>query len=187
MLRVEIRRIFVRQGYKSVWPTPSLLNGTTNVSPKLQRYGPSFSTTDKQRNVAAQTRKPSRETPKSVPSAPLPKAGHSRANSKESSKQVEIALPPAPRKTSGEYGRLFIKVAKLKDLELPLPKGISPEHPILITDEPMYFSCTLDNGLHCVTTPFKLLNQKESKIDQEFELCVPAPTHSDSLGSQQIN
>lgn len=33
----------------------------------------------------------------------------------------------------------------------------------------MYFSCTLDNGLHCVTTPFKVL-QTESKIDQEFEL-----------------
>ena len=43
---------------------------------------------------------------------------------------------------------------------------------ILIIDDPMYFSCTLDNGLHCVTTPFKLL-QKEAKIDQEFELFTP--------------
>lgn len=43
---------------------------------------------------------------------------------------------------------------------------------VLIIDDPMYFSCTLDNGLHCVTTPFKLL-QKEAKIDQEFELFSP--------------
>jgi hypothetical protein len=128
---------------------------------------------DKQRNVAAQARKPSKGIPKSnLPTAP-PKAGHGRANSKETSKQVEIAPQPAPRKTSGEYGRLFIKVVKLKDLELPLPKGISFQPRVLTPDEPVYFSCTLDNGLHCVTTPFKLLNQKESKIDQEFELSVP--------------
>ena len=51
----------------------------------------------------------------------LPQNGHNRANSKE----LDVAAPPFARKnTSGEYGRLFIKVVKLKDLELPLPKGI---------------------------------------------------------------
>jgi hypothetical protein len=81
-------------------------------------------------------------------------------------------MPPPPfarKNTSGEYGRLFIKVVKLKELELPIPKGIPIETTILMIDEPMYFSCTLDNGLHCVTTPFKPL-QREAKIDQEFEL-----------------
>ena len=86
------------------------------------------------------------------------------------SKEFQVAGTPFARKnTSGEYGRLFIKVVKLKDLELPLPKGMFTAIPFLIVDEPMYFSCTLDNGLHCVTTPFKLL-QREAKIDQEFEL-----------------
>lgn len=81
-----------------------------------------------------------------------------------------MAPPPLVRKnTAGEYGRLFIKVVKLKELELPLPKGTPYQGGETNLDEPMYFSCTLDNGLHCVTTPFKLL-QTEAKIDQEFEL-----------------
>jgi hypothetical protein len=97
---------------------------------------------------------------------PVPlQPGHKRVNSKE----VAPAPPPVAKKNaSGEYGRLFIKVVKLKEVELPLPKGISTQF-IIDIDDPMYFSCTLDNGLHCVTTPFKLL-QTESKIDQEFEL-----------------
>ena len=54
--------------------------------------------------------------------APAQHNGHSRVNSKE----LEATAPPFARKnTSGEYGRLFIKVVKLKDLELPLPKGTS--------------------------------------------------------------
>ena len=41
---------------------------------------------------------------------------------------MDAAAPVSVRKTPGEYGRLFIKVVKLKDLELPLPCGtvISP-------------------------------------------------------------
>jgi hypothetical protein len=50
--------------------------------------------------------------------------GHKRINSKE----TEMAPPPFARKNpSGEYGRLFIKVVKLKDLELPLPNGITSQ------------------------------------------------------------
>jgi len=74
----------------------------------------------KQRNVPAQSRKPSREVAKSNIPAPPSKANHSKVNSKE----IESASQIAARKTSGEYGRLFIKVVKLKDLELPLPCGI---------------------------------------------------------------
>jgi hypothetical protein len=97
-----------------------------------------------------------------------------------------MAPPPLARKnTSGEYGRLFIKVVKLKELELPLPKGT---HLMTTTnlDEPMYFSCTLDNGLHCVTTPFKLL-QTEAKIDQEFELYLHTTKIYLTIESQPIN
>jgi hypothetical protein len=111
-------------------------------------------------------RKPSKEIPKTnLPAPSAPQIKHERVNFKE----VAMAPPPFARKnTSGEYGRLFIKVVKLKELELPLPKGTISSDPFNI-DEPMYFSCTLDNGLHCVTTPFKIL-QSEAKIDQEFEL-----------------
>jgi hypothetical protein len=51
-------------------------------------------------------------------------AGHQRAASKE----VAVTQPPplVRKNSSGEYGRLFIKVVKLKDLELPLPEGILP-------------------------------------------------------------
>jgi hypothetical protein len=43
--------------------------------------------------------------------------------SKESAQAM--APPPLARKnTSGEYGRLFIKVVKLKELELPLPRNL---------------------------------------------------------------
>ncbi|KAL4910257.1 cell division protein anillin-domain-containing protein [Aspergillus multicolor] len=59
-----------------------------------------------------------------------------------------------------ERGRLFVKVVGLKYLDLPLPKG-----------ERTYFSLTLDNGLHCVTTSWLELG-KTAPIGQEFELIV---------------
>ncbi|KAL4978606.1 hypothetical protein BDW66DRAFT_16324 [Aspergillus desertorum] len=59
-----------------------------------------------------------------------------------------------------ERGRLFVKVVGLKYLDLPLPKG-----------ERTYFSLTLDNGLHCVTTAWLELG-KTAPIGQEFELVV---------------
>jgi len=62
------------------------------------------------------------------------------------------------------------KLSNLRSLNSPSPK-VRRDTDDTDIDEPMYFSCTLDNGLHCVTTPFKLL-QVESKIDQEFELSV---------------
>lgn len=55
-------------------------------------------------------------------------------------------------------GRLFVRVASVKSLTLPVPKG-----------EESFFCCTLDNGKHCVTTPWHTLSSYV-KINQEFEL-----------------
>ncbi|OWT43267.1 GTP binding protein (Bud4) [Pochonia chlamydosporia 170] len=62
---------------------------------------------------------------------------------------------------SGERGRLFVKVMGVKDLDLPLPKT-----------ERTWFSLTLDNGVHCVTTAWLEL-ARNAPIGQEFELVVP--------------
>ncbi|KAL1988425.1 hypothetical protein VTN96DRAFT_9480 [Rasamsonia emersonii] len=59
-----------------------------------------------------------------------------------------------------ERGRLFVKVVSVNDLDLPFPKG-----------ERLYFSLTLDNGLHCVTTSWMELG-RSAPIGQEFELIV---------------
>ncbi|RDL38119.1 putative Bud site selection protein BUD4 [Venustampulla echinocandica] len=61
----------------------------------------------------------------------------------------------------GERGRLFVKVIGVKDLDLPLPKN-----------EQTWFSLTLDNGVHCVTTAWLELG-RNAPIGQEFELVVP--------------
>ncbi|KEZ44798.1 hypothetical protein SAPIO_CDS2909 [Scedosporium apiospermum] len=62
---------------------------------------------------------------------------------------------------SGERGRLFVKVMGVKDLDLPLAKT-----------ERTWFSLTLDNGVHCVTTAWLEL-ARNAPIGQEFELVVP--------------
>ncbi|KAF2721521.1 DUF1709-domain-containing protein [Polychaeton citri CBS 116435] len=59
-----------------------------------------------------------------------------------------------------ERGRLFVKVVKVKELDLPLPRN-----------DRLYFQLTLDNGLHCVTTSNLELG-KTANIGQEFELVV---------------
>lgn len=69
---------------------------------------------------------------------------------------LEMATPE-----SGERGRLFVKVMGVKDLDLPLPKN-----------ERTWFSLTLDNGVHCVTTAWLEL-ARQAPIGQEFELVVP--------------
>ncbi|KPM41540.1 hypothetical protein AK830_g5000 [Neonectria ditissima] len=68
----------------------------------------------------------------------------------------EMATPE-----SGERGRLFVKVMGVKDLDLPLPKN-----------DRTWFSLTLDNGVHCVTTAWLEL-ARNAPIGQEFELVVP--------------
>ena len=80
---------------------------------------------------------------------------------------------------SGERGRLFVKVMGVKDLDMPIPKS---EHPaclaprrsneLTMADERTWFSLTLDNGVHCVTTAW-LEMARNAPIGQEFELVVP--------------
>ncbi|KAI0526185.1 cell division protein anillin-domain-containing protein [Xylaria bambusicola] len=67
----------------------------------------------------------------------------------------------AATEDSGERGRLFVKVMGVKDLDLPLPRN-----------ERTWFSLTLDNGVHCVTTAWLEL-ARNAPIGQEFELVVP--------------
>ena len=87
---------------------------------------------------------------------------------------VEAAAPE-----SGERGRLFVKVMGVKDLDLPIPKSElleifnRPSTCMLTTvDERTWFSLTLDNGVHCVTTAWLEL-ARNAPIGQEFELVVP--------------
>lgn len=77
-----------------------------------------------------------------------------------------------------ERGCLFVKVLRVKDLDLPLPKGkylnrcignVSTTNSMI--GERSYFALTLDNGLHCVTTSWLELG-KTAPIGQEFELVV---------------
>ncbi|KAI8180903.1 Bud site selection protein BUD4 [Colletotrichum sp. SAR 10_65] len=69
--------------------------------------------------------------------------------------------PELATEESGERGRLFIKVLGVKDLDLPIPRN-----------ERTWFSLTLDNGVHCVTTAWLEL-ARNAPIGQEFELVVP--------------
>ncbi|ROW14394.1 hypothetical protein VPNG_03973 [Cytospora leucostoma] len=71
------------------------------------------------------------------------------------------AAAEASTEDSGERGRLFVKVMGVKDLDLPIPKN-----------ERTWFSLTLDNGVHCVTTAW-LEMARNAPIGQEFELVVP--------------
>ncbi|KAH8653430.1 cell division protein anillin-domain-containing protein [Xylariales sp. PMI_506] len=73
----------------------------------------------------------------------------------------EEVQPELATEESGERGRLFVKVMGVKDLDLPLPKN-----------ERTWFSLTLDNGVHCVTTAWLEL-ARNAPIGQEFELVVP--------------
>ncbi|KAF8308284.1 hypothetical protein DL93DRAFT_2171244 [Clavulina sp. PMI_390] len=55
------------------------------------------------------------------------------------------------------HGKVFIKVLGVKDFTVPIPRL------------PTWFTCTLNNGIHFVTTPECQL-EPNSAIDQEFEL-----------------
>ena len=115
--------------------------------------------------------------PASGPVPPMPgqqsNATSIKSTQEEEDERVEPALPE-----TGERGRLFVKVMGVKDLDLPLPKSrISPELTAKATkltnlDERSWFSLTLDNGVHCVTTAWLEL-ARNAPIGQEFELVVP--------------
>ncbi|KAI9888881.1 MAG: Bud site selection protein bud4 [Vezdaea aestivalis] len=92
---------------------------------------------------------------------PLPGMESNAAPAGLESVSEDVALPDEEVPEIGtERGRLFVKVVGIKDMDLPLPK-----------DEKTWFSLTLDNGLHCVTTSFLELGKK-APIGQEFELVV---------------
>ncbi|KAK8108765.1 PH domain-containing protein [Apiospora sp. TS-2023a] len=75
--------------------------------------------------------------------------------------EEDAAHPELATEECGERGRLFVKVMGVKDLDLPLPRN-----------ERTWFSLTLDNGVHCVTTAWLEL-ARNAPIGQEFELVVP--------------
>lgn len=57
-------------------------------------------------------------------------------------------------------GKVFVKVAGLRDVELPIP-----------VSKQTYFCCTLDNGINHVATPYTAL-RKEAPMGQEFDLIL---------------
>ena len=75
----------------------------------------------------------------------------------EYSKQIKELR--AQERTGKAHGKLFVKVMCIKSLDVPLPP------------QPTSMSCTLNNGIHYVTTPECEL-AADTKIEQEFELYV---------------
>ncbi|TBU23853.1 hypothetical protein BD311DRAFT_703183 [Dichomitus squalens] len=61
------------------------------------------------------------------------------------------------QKNGKAHGKVFVKVVGLRNLDVPVPA------------EPTVITCTLNNGIHFVTTPDAALG-KDCAIDQEFEL-----------------
>ncbi|KAL6234975.1 hypothetical protein BDW75DRAFT_210734 [Aspergillus navahoensis] len=106
-------------------------------------------------------RTPSGAIRKKPVSGPVPPLPGQPSIAQEPPTPIEEIEPAFNTLEDGEErGRLFVKVVGLKYLDLPLPKG-----------ERTYFSLTLDNGLHCVTTAWLELG-KTAPIGQEFELIV---------------
>ncbi|KAI1143728.1 DUF1709-domain-containing protein [Hypoxylon sp. FL0543] len=93
--------------------------------------------------------------------APIPPMPGQESNATAMSSLPEEEGPELATEECGERGRLFVKVMGVKDLDLPLPKN-----------ERTWFSLTLDNGVHCVTTSWLEL-ARNAPIGQEFELVVP--------------
>ncbi|KAL2047162.1 hypothetical protein N7G274_001181 [Stereocaulon virgatum] len=100
------------------------------------------------------------KAPPSGPAPPMPGQQSNVASGLDSVTEDEAMQSMEEIGEDGERGRLFVKVVRVKDLDLPLPKG-----------ERSYFALTLDNGLHCVTTAWLELG-KTAPIGQEFELVV---------------
>ena len=118
------------------------------------------------------------KAPGSGPAPPLPGQQSNVASGLGSVTEDESAQDVEEIGEDGERGRLFVKVVRVKDLDLPLPKGVIIEilpysfsQLITTAGERSFFALTLDNGLHCVTTAWLELG-KTAPIGQEFELVV---------------
>ncbi|KAI1504173.1 cell division protein anillin-domain-containing protein [Biscogniauxia marginata] len=94
-------------------------------------------------------------------SGPVPPLPGQESNAMTMPTMAEEETVELATEECGERGRLFVKVMGVKDLDLPLPKT-----------ERTWFSLTLDNGVHCVTTAWLEL-ARNAPIGQEFELVVP--------------
>ncbi|KAH9900558.1 DUF1709-domain-containing protein [Xylariomycetidae sp. FL2044] len=94
-------------------------------------------------------------------SGPVPPMPGQESNAAAMTSLPEEETPELATEECGERGRLFVKVMGVKDLDLPLPRN-----------ERTWFSLTLDNGVHCVTTAWLEL-ARNAPIGQEFELVVP--------------
>ncbi|KAF8070437.1 hypothetical protein FPV67DRAFT_1487386 [Lyophyllum atratum] len=73
----------------------------------------------------------------------------------EYSKQIKEYR--AQEKSSKAYGKVFVKVLGVKGIHVPLP------------EQPTALTCTLNNGIHFVSTPECQLG-RDFRIEQEFEL-----------------
>ncbi|KZT19830.1 hypothetical protein NEOLEDRAFT_1183069 [Neolentinus lepideus HHB14362 ss-1] len=69
----------------------------------------------------------------------------------------QIRAYRAQDKSGKMFGKLFVKVLGVRNLKVPIPR------------EPTVMTCTLNNGIHFVTTPEVILSPS-SVIGQEFEL-----------------
>lgn len=98
---------------------------------------------------------------KKVQSGPVPPMLGHDSNAAGLGILTEEMMSEPTQEEGGERGRLFVKVIGVKDLDMPLPKN-----------EQTWFSLTLDNGVHCVTTAWLELG-RNAPIGQEFELVVP--------------
>ena len=112
------------------------------------------------------------------PAPPLPGQASNVQDGLGAVQEDELAEEEAEELEDGtERGRLFVKVVGLKDLDLPLPRGMltcSLVNKVCtdpIPEENTHFALTLDNGLHCVTTAWVDLG-RSAPIGQEFELVV---------------
>ncbi|KAF8518208.1 hypothetical protein JB92DRAFT_2903861 [Gautieria morchelliformis] len=63
----------------------------------------------------------------------------------------------AQHKPGKAHGKVFVKVLGIRGVNVPLP------------NQPTFFTCTLNNGIHYVTTPECRL-ARDARIEQEFEL-----------------
>ena len=127
------------------------------------------------RKGSVRDRSNSRKKPASGPVPPMP-GQDSNVTGLGILTEEGSAVNPTPEE-GGERGRLFVKVIGVKDLDLPLPRSkLSIHHSRLLlihnVDEQTWFSLTLDNGVHCVTTAWLELG-RTAPIGQEFELVVP--------------
>ncbi|CAK7235633.1 Bud site selection protein bud4 [Sporothrix curviconia] len=97
-----------------------------------------------------------------APSGPVPPMPGQESNATALNPLAEEEYVTETTTDEGaERGRLFVKVMGVKDLDLPISRT-----------ERTWFSLTLDNGVHCVTTAWLEL-ARNAPIGQEFELLVP--------------